>query len=300
MSLRHIVVTGCDANHFELAEDLLASLRSVSGKKRDLGFVRFCSTPVPQAIADSVDRVAECSEGHGSFNAEQGYYCAYAAIKPRLPELFPGYDVYSWIDADCWLQNDVTLDRFERAATEFDLSIHPECDVHYLNFPTPSFRTFDVYRRAMPKELKPGILHFPMLNAGIVSARRESPIWRMWKQELTELRARVERGESDYYCDQVPLHHLIHSRNVQYYPLRAVDNWQTYAAIPRVDFTRRRLMTPTPPHETINIVHLASNTKDRVFNLPNGMKLRLRRRELLAAFDENSASLARIKKGQGR
>ena len=280
MSRKHLIATACDFAHFDLAEDLLESIRAVAGNDYAVGFVRCCKTDLPEKITSLADIVVDASADYANFDSKSGYYVAFASIKPRIPELFPGFDLYTWIDADCWLQNDGALKRIEIASPHFDVCIHPEYDVHYAGFPTPNLRTLDIYERSMPKDVAPRILRLPMVNTGVVGARRDSRIWSMWHAELAALRTRFERGEAEFFSDQIPLHHLIHtSPELKVYPLRATDNWQTYASLPKIS-PSYRLREPTFPFEEISILHMAGPTKDNIYEL-EGEKFRLRRREFI-------------------
>lgn len=292
MSRQHLIATGCDAAHFELAEDLIASIRAVCGTSYSIGFVRFCNSPLPQTIASQVDLVVSCSDAYSQFNGVAGFYCAFESIKPRIPELFPGFDIYTWIDADCWIQNDRTLRKMEGASEDHDICIHPETDIHYFQHPTPQDWTIQdwtisVYQRAMPKDIDINILRKPMFNSGVVSARRDSKIWRKWGAALLELRKRYTRGEASFFSDQIPLHYLIHTESVSLFPLRAIDNWLTHLSIPRFKFDSKKLCVPTLPHDEINIVHLAARAKDVYYNLA-GQRTRLRYRDLTKAMQRIS------------
>jgi hypothetical protein len=178
------------------------------------------------------------------------------------------------------MQNDNALKKMQRAGEHFDICIHPEFDIHYFNIPTPGDKTISVYQKAMPKNINPNIIRKPMFNAGVVSARCDSKIWKMWEAALLELRIRYDRGESSFFCDQIPLHYLIHTENISVFPLRATDNWQTYACDPAFNQDSRKLCVPTFPYDEISIIHLAGNTKYRYFNF-EGQQTRLRYRDFM-------------------
>ena len=277
--MRHMIVTGCDAAHFDLATDLIASIRANCDEKFKIGFVRFCTTAVPKAIANLVDQIVDCSSEYGQFDPQYGYYAAYANIKPSLPKLFREIDLLTWVDADCWVQNDVTFRKVEIASATSDICIHPMLDVHYLTFPMPSDRTVNLYARAAPRQFDESKIRQPMMNAGVFSARPASPIWAAWRSAQKDLRKRFLNGENIYFSDEIPLNYLLQTSNVRIFPLRGTDNWQTYACQPRFDVDALRLVVPTFPFEPISIIHLAGNSKDHMFDLGVGKKVKLRYRE---------------------
>lgn len=279
MSASHLVVTGCDAAHFELAEDMVSSFRAVCGNDYTLGFVRFCQTPLPERLSSQVDRVVSCAEQYAAFAGKPGFYTAFAAIKPRLPKLFAGFDIYTWIDADCWLQNALTLQKVTLASANTALCIHPETDVHYSDL-LPSDRTISVYAKVMGGQPTSAQMRTPMVNSGVFSARVDSPIWSLWEQELVALRQRFENGQSSFFSDQVPLHHLLYRDRIGFARLRATDNWQIYAALPRLDRDRGQLVVPSFPFEPISIIHLAGKTKHQKYDVGVGEALSLRYRSV--------------------
>jgi hypothetical protein len=273
-------VTGCDQSHFELAEDLIASIREVAGQTVAVGFIRLCDTPLPKSISSQVDCVASCAEHFPGFDKKSGYYAAYAAAKPRIPQLFPGFETYSWIDADCWLQNRLTLDKMAIGSRDADLCIHPEIDIHYFPYKIPSDRTLSIYPLVMGSNPSSDLLRTPMVNAGVFSARASSRIWALWEDALVALRHRFDRKESTFLSDQIPLHALMFNQKISVYPLRASDNWQTYASQPQFNPQSGKLVLPTFPFEEISIIHLAGASKDHVYNIGAGQQTKLRYRDI--------------------
>lgn len=278
-----VVVTGCDAAHFDLAEDLFTSILAVKSRDYALGFVRLCGSPPPAALRrPGIDTVS--APGWDLPSPPRGYRAAFLNVKPRLPVLFPGFDVYIWIDADCWVQGEGWFDALVEGAFRADLCAHPEYDVHYLGLPTPNDRTIDIYTSLFDLEVARAVWRYPMVNAGVFSARATSPLWGRWSAALEAIRARP--APDLFVSDQIPLHHLIHTRALSLFPLRAVDNWQTYACLPGIDHARRRLIVPTPPHEDINVVHLAGGMKTLAVPIPAlGRSVTLRYRAVRALFD---------------
>jgi hypothetical protein len=283
-----IVITGCDRNHFALAEDLAASLRAVHGGEVDFGFIRFCDTPLPAPIAAAADHVFDCSADYAAFRKEHGFYVASTGIKAKLPDAFPGYDIYCWIDADCWIQDRATVEKMIASAMQFEICIHPEYDVHYRYHPTPGDRSKLIYARVYPQTpLDAQSLNLPMLNAGVYAMRAGAGLWRRWADEMADMKRRFAAGEATFLCDQIPLHKIIYGERIRYFPLRATDNWQLYACRPNLDRQRRLLTVPTPPYEPIGVLHLAGATKDmEMAKDAAGEKVTYRYRDVMRLFGE--------------
>ncbi len=123
---RVIVVTGCDANHFELATDLLTSLRDQRGRDITIGFIHVGNEPLPAEIAAMADHVVHVADDEFPVEQKKGFRLAYLGVKPRMPEFFPNYDVYVWLDGDTWVQNGVGIDQLLQAARYADICVAPE------------------------------------------------------------------------------------------------------------------------------------------------------------------------------
>ena len=108
VSERTIAITGGDAGYFDLMQGLrrLAARddrrpRVGAGHPRlrpDGGAARL----VPRAGR----RRSSCRSGISTFPAATSSKDGYKALtaRPFLPRYFPGFDLYLWIDGDCWVQ----------------------------------------------------------------------------------------------------------------------------------------------------------------------------------------------------
>jgi len=125
---------------------------------------------------------------------------------------------------------------------------------------------------------------FTDINSGVFAAAASSPLWRLWKAALEDMRERARVRDDVYFSDQIPLHRLIVSGQVSLAPLRAVNNWLVFFATPAINLQRRRLLAPSYPFEEINIIHLVGTSKIARFRLPTGGDISLRYREIKALF----------------
>ena len=239
-----LVVTGSDTSNYSLAQDMAASFRANYGKLYGLAFLNFSSAELPPELKSLFDTTLDVSGDLEAFKKAEGYYISFSAAKARLPELFPGYDIYCWIDADCWFQGSESMPRILQGAGGADIAIHPEYDPHYFKLQTPSARNIKIYQRNEGK-LDKELLSRAMFNSGVYAMKKDSKVWALWREALETLRRRHEAGERVFFSDQIPLHRLLHTEAVSIFPLRAIDNWQTYASIPLIDWKAKLLRVPT-------------------------------------------------------
>lgn len=264
---RTIVITGCDAHHHVLAAELLASLRAVSPRPFTVGFLQVGDAAPPGALLSLADVAARAPIGDLAIGPAEGFQLACSVVKPSLPELFPGYEVYIWLDADTWVQNGSGLAQIAACAAQADVCIHPQLDPNYCGCQYPDDYTLTVYETIFGAQEAGKLVRFPMINAGVFGATATSPLWRTWKAALHEVRVRLDRQNTRFFSDQIPLHRLIYTGRLKIYPLRAVNNWLVLHSVPRLDRATGRLTAPTLPHEEINIIHLVGDSKWRQYAL---------------------------------
>jgi hypothetical protein len=278
-----LVVTACDAAHYPLAEDLVASLRATGEQGFRIGFIQMGDVPPPAELVDAVDEV-RIAAGDGEEHREgEGFLAAKLAIKPRIPEFFPGYETYIWMDGDTWVQDAAGLRQIAHQARDADISIHPQLDPAYWQCEFPDEHTLTVYKQLFGGDIQARYMRRPMVNAGVFGARADSPLWSLWRDLLFEVRERLSDQPHRYFSDQIPMHYLIYSRNLRIAPLRAVNNWLAHHAAPQLHIHTGKLITPTYPHEKINIIHLVGPSKDRELRYQE-MVTTLRYRDMRAHF----------------
>eukprot|EP01037_Dinobryon_pediforme_P020253 gene20253-20825_t len=271
-----LIVTGCDEAHFDLADDMLTSFRINYKDMYKIAFVCFGPKRAPDGIVAKADLYLQHDEGYAAFDRRIGYYAAFAAIKPRIQDLFPGYAAYCWIDADCWFASADSVQRIFFGAAQSDISIHPECDIHYMHFPTPHARCAQIYRKNEARHFDKMPLNLPMLNAGVFAMRASSPLWKAWKNELKSLADRHRAGEDVYFSDQIPLHKLIHTTQVEVFHLRATENWLANICPPIIHRATKSIRAPTPPYEPVGLVHFAGPKQNILGNDGTGSTISLR------------------------
>jgi hypothetical protein len=284
-----IVVTGCDAAHYELASDLLASLRKARGASITIGFVHIGDDSLPEAITSAVDHIAHVADEAFGPKPGHGHRLAQMIIKPRLPAFFPGFDVYIWLDGDTWVQNAVCLDQLVHCAGLADVAMHPEKDPNYRGRDGAREYLLSTYTSIYGAEDAQQYCQYPSLNTGVVAAAAASPVWRLWTEALVDVGERARGRDDLHFSDQIPLHRLAVSGKLSVCPLRAVNNWLVMFSPPAVNLERKRLMAPSFPFEEINIVHLVGTSKQARYKLgSDGSEITFRYRDIQALFDRSA------------
>jgi hypothetical protein len=276
------IVTAGDAGYFPLLKDLIVSLQ------RGLG-----SALPPLSILDIGLNEAQriWLRGLGADIRTLGWDLDYPkrskppnsfkvlAGRPHLPKHFPGYDIYLWIDADCWVQDASVLDLFIKPAAQGKLAIVPEIDRGYWTIhkrPKPWGQNQRAFAWAFGMREGYRYGRNVILNAGVFALHRDAPHWQLWSDNYASALKRVRfspwayRGNQNFFLsDQTSLNRAVFVQGAPATLLPAYCNWFAGKGTPMFDTEAHLVVEPQTPHRELGIIHLAgAGMKERVWQLP--------------------------------
>jgi hypothetical protein len=304
MSSSVAIVTASNSNHFPLVTDMFRSLSVSSSRTLNL-----CCLDVgleleqrDQLLNAGIELAEPQWDYPGEFPAS--WFRAMTA-RPHINRYFPGYDIYVWIDADCWLQNDSALETFITATDSHDVAVASSVHREYRQViaaapdqPGPPCQYYYAYlmQSLFKPETATRMSELPYLNGGVFALKATSPVWKTWQEVLGPLyeRARdvkrpiwaAEKNKpSEGMAVNIDNKPLFHSEEIalnfaawQAKPaiLDATCNWLCSQRLPALD-TNGVLITPGYPSQAISIVHLTAKTKDREFKIQqaNGTAIKM-------------------------
>jgi hypothetical protein len=260
---RAIVITGGDAGYFDLMKDCIASLRAVpEGRALALGVLdcglveeqrAWCRAAGGELVVPGWD-----FDFPGRDQLKDGYKALTA--RPFLPRYFPGFDLYLWIDGDCWVQQGDALALFLAAARTGALAVAPEIhrSMRHYHHAWGEFSAVcgAAYETCFDKATAERLIRHPMINAGVFALQADAPHWSGWARVLGEALQR-----STDMTDQMALNVLVYDRGFACEPLPSRCNWPVHHATPAWDAERGLFVEPAMPYEPLGILHLTIYTK---------------------------------------
>lgn len=197
-----------------------------------------------------------------TIRTQQAYVRA-LTVRPFLPQHFPGYDIYLWIDADCWVQERDALDAYLAAASRGELAIAPE--IHHAYRHTPHLFTWRAKRlhAYFGVETAQRLSWSTYFNAGVFALEANAPHWSLWKQAFEH---GLAAANGELCCDQTALNYLLWTKNLPIAPMPATYNWLCHLAPPVYDMALERFCEPVTPRNPLGILHLATNSKNMRIN----------------------------------
>ena len=289
------IVTASNTPYLPLLEGMLASIGGGGLAQFDLGVLDLGLTDgdkdrirIHKADANFVK--AEWRRTFSGIDKAPEYKKVFVS-KPFIPDLFPGYDGYVWVDSDIWFQDAGAIDDYikagERTGAAFSFISHP-------SYRHPQrFRRLEAFGKVFIKGLK---FYFPnktremfgfkmaakvgippVLNSGLFYMATGSPVWQAWQETLraADLRRQHRRAQ---ICDQTCLQVALIRRKLPYAIMPATHNWLPILSPPLIDGETFALLDPVQPNPPIKAIHLTTGWRAREFDLPvtDGRRIRTR------------------------
>ena len=182
--------------------------------------------------------------------------------RPFLPKHLPDAEIYVWMDADAWVQDEQGVLLAIDCAAGGAIAIVPEIHSYYRTMYEPPHEVrkaeLKIYQACYGDETANSMISKPLINAGFFALAKDSDGWSIWADVL---RTMYERP-CNFYTEQCSLNFCIYARGMRCVPLPAYCNWICCHRLPAFDEKSGRLVEPGPPHQDIWIVHLAGRAKE--------------------------------------
>ena len=297
MMKNKIIVSSADSNYFNLLKELHQSLCDLSilneykfavldtGLTLDqLSYLKDNSILVKKAIWNvSVPNYKIRGRDHLKTQVARAY----------LPEYFPNYKIYIWLDADLWINDKNNFMLYEKGAVQNKLTITPQTDRSYIKsaniewfFGLPKkIKTINYKNisRSISKKMARKYAFHATLNAGAFAISSDEKIWHCFQKNinLASKKGRI------FGTDQVALALSVYEDNLPTQFLPAYCNWMCEFHLPLYDDKKKLFVEPYLPNESIALIHLAGlddirkneNILVEIRNL-NGQKIKMNLRYL--------------------
>ena len=262
-SERAIAITGGDAAYFDLMRDCIESLQATEpGRALALGVLDCGLTEEQRDWCRERGAVLVVPQWDFDFPGRDSLKDGYKALtaRPFLPRYFPGFDLYLWIDGDCWVQQGDAVALFLAAARTGALAVAPEIhrSMRHYRHAWQEFSSINgaAFEACFDKETAERLIRYPLINAGVFALAADAPHWQGWARLLGEALQR-----STNMTDQVALNVLVYDRGFSCEPLPSRCNWPVHHATPARDAARGLFVEPAMPYEALGILHLTIYTK---------------------------------------
>ena len=262
------IVTASDSNYYHLLKECVLSIRKHFSREKCPVSILDAGLNESQLKDLALCDVNDIKKGEWNFNIanykiKNKEFLKSMTCLPFLPEYFPGYETYIFVDADTWLNDPFVINLLIRAASEGKIGICPQADrgsgrlinvEWFLFFPRIRSIFYKNAKRALSLKIAKELATQPVLNTGVFSLRYDAPHWDTWKKnmELVLKKGRV------FTSDQLSLAMTIYLDKFEAELLPLYCNWITGLSV-KYDKKNRIFVEPYLPNHPIGFMHLAGD-----------------------------------------
>ena len=271
------IVSLADSNYFALLNELIDSIQKFEQSKN----VAICildaglTDEQKNILLNKVDEIknAEWDIEVPGFKVRGKEWLKSQVSRAFIPNYFPNYTKYLWIDCDAWVQEWSSIELYFKACEDGKLGITQTMAPGYRIMSKVKwlFGKFAViksqnFKHAISSKIgveKARKLAFaPHINIGVFSLEKHSKCWETWQ---TNLKQTLRTGQI-FGSEGLAINMSVYIDNVETEFLPINCNWIASNLLPKFDENNNKFVEPYLPNITIGIMHLAagiwSNGKD--------------------------------------
>ena len=272
--MKTAIVTLSDSGYFHLLEELIDSILILEESKNvdicvlDAGLTEDQISKIKNKVY-AIEK-ARWDIPVSSFKVKGKEWLKSQVSRAFLPNYFPSFDKYIWIDCDAWVQSWFAIELLSSASNDGKLGIVSMSDRHNgrvakINwfFKNLGFVKSQNYKHAkssgFSEDISRHIALQPHLNIGVFSLEATSPTWGVWQKNLEKA---LSKGKI-FGSEQVAMNVSVYVDNVPTDVLPFYCNWIPYPESnnTKFDSTTNKFVEGFTPHHEIGIIHLAGGIK---------------------------------------
>lgn len=268
------IISGGDANYFELMKELALSMRCLPGGDQldiaylDGGLLEEQKEYFRSQGIDVVDPGWRHPEAKKRSRGRE--YLKVEIAKVHMDQIFPDADILVWIDADAWVQNFRALELFEMVADKGKFAIvsqasrmHPSTTkFRHLFWKWGELRNIlykNARRAGLPGKITKNMMARPTLNAGVFALKNGAPHWerfRYWQDYILQ----GKRGRI-FTATQLSFGVSVYEENLPYEALPDICN---FMGPYRWDDATCSFVDYFAPYEQVSILHMVGKDEMRI------------------------------------
>jgi hypothetical protein len=289
MMTKNAVFLCCDSGYFALARGTVLSLNELY-PDRDLFAICFLDIGLEDsqrqwmieqgAIVKNFDDL----KIFASLPVHFKNYHKSLVVRPFLPRIFPGYDVYTMVDTDIWFQNRDAIATFFDYAARYapKIVIVPTVDytydrLNYMSYAEENNGNFlghikRWYDAVYDEKVSINLFGRVLFSAGLFALHRDSHVWGLWAKEFETVFNTdfTHKPWMIHLSEQSALNKVIYDTN-DFVPLPASFNYNCHIGSAQRDKDTGRVVTGYPPYPEIGAIHLTYGSKYMPSYLEKGL-----------------------------
>ena len=263
------IVTLADKNYFELLLELIASIKKFKASENvsicvlDAGLTKDQIEILKNKVYSI--KKAEWDIEVAKYKVAGKEWLKSQVSRAFIPNYFPEFEKYLWIDCDAWINSWDTVELYFEACKNGKLGITQTIGAGYKVLTKVSWvfgklaliksQNYKHAKKSGFSETTARKLAFaPHLNIGVFSLEKKSECWKLWQTLL----AKALSSGGIFGSEGLAINIAVYDKNadVEFLPLSC--NWIASNVLPKFDEENQTFVEPYLPHKKIGIMHLAA------------------------------------------
>ena len=266
---KNTIVSLADSNYFYLLNELIDSIKQFSNSSSiaicilDAGL----SEDQKKILLPKVDEIksAEWDIKVPAIKVRGKEWLKSQVSRAFLPNYFPKYEKYLWIDCDAWVNDWKSIELYFKACDNGKLGITQTLGPGYkvmskVNWifgklaiiKSQNFKHAISSKVGMDNARK--LAFAPHINIGVFSLEKNSPCWKIWQKNLEKALGSGKIFGSEGLAINMSVY--IDNTETEFLPINC--NWIASNLLPKFDERNNTFVEPYLPNYKIGIMHLAA------------------------------------------
>ena len=263
------IVSLADANYYPLLDELINSIKRFKDSENIAICILDAGLTEEQKInlSSKVDEIksAEWDIEVPDYKVKGKEWLKSQVSRAFLPNYFPNYKKYLWIDCDAWVNDWKCIELYFKACENGKLGITQTIGPGYkitskVNwlFGKLAIIKSQNFKHAVKSKIgfdKARKLAFaPHINIGVFSMEKNSKGWKSWQDNLLQ----TLKAGNIFGSEGLAINMSVYVDNLETEFLPLNCNWITSNLLPKYDEENQTFVEPFLPNYKIGIIHLAA------------------------------------------
>ena len=263
------IVTLADSNYYDLLLELISSIKRFEQSKN----VSICVLDAGlkddqvQKLNNKVEIIKKANWDIEvpKFKVFGKEWLKSQVSRAFLPDYFPEFKKYLWIDCDAWVNTWECVDIYFKACEKGKIGITQTIGAGYkvltrVKWILGSLATIKSqnYKHAkksgFSENIARKIAFAPHLNIGVFSLEKDSECWKIWQENLKK----TLKVGSIFGSEGLAMNISVYVDDVKAEFLPLLCNWIASNVLPKYDQKSKSFVEPYLPNKKIGIMHLAA------------------------------------------
>ena len=263
------IVTLADSNYFDLLIELISSIKRFEQSKNISICVLDAGLKGDQ-IQNLNNKVEIIKKANWDIEVPKFKVLGKEWLKSQvsrafLPDYFPDFEKYLWIDCDAWVNTWECVDLYFKACENGKIGITQTIGAGYKVLTKVKWilgRLAAIKSQNYKHAKKSGfsetiarkIAFAPHLNIGVFSLEKDSECWKIWQENLKK----TLKAGSIFGSEGLAMNISVYVDDVKAEFLPLLCNWIASNVLPKYDQKSKSFVEPYLPNQKIGIMHLAA------------------------------------------